>query len=158
SLYEQLEDALAACQGGQLVELTIQAKSWYQDVILRPPQLVAACAFLVRLALDGLRELLPKEPTIGRPPVIVLTAGAGRLPGLVGALQEQAGDPGFVHVLSPDALANAVHQFATSFHDGSLPPGHIDTTIPVPSRPRKVETRKPNHTELPPRDLRLTSS
>src|SRR5207253_6394914 len=87
-----------------------------------------------------------------------LTEAAGRLPGLVTALQQEvphaaqpasreapeptedfgenlllahAGEPGSIIVLSADAVARAAQAQASCFLRGDLPRGHLDTVAPL---------------------------
>ena len=87
--------------------------------------------------------------------LVLLSRAAGRLPGLVGALQnlfaEQApssesessgdfgedllqerGEPAGVTVQSADATAQAAHELATRIQSGEMPRGYLDFTIPLP--------------------------
>src|SRR5207248_5709790 len=50
SLYEQLEDALTAAGQGRMVELLIQTTSWYQNLLVRPEEILTFCEGLVSQA------------------------------------------------------------------------------------------------------------
>ncbi len=91
SLYEQLDSALDACLQGQPAELAIQTPQWYQHLILRPEELATWCAPLVRQALDGLHSILAATLLDGPQSVVLVSAQAGRLPGLMAALEAYAG-------------------------------------------------------------------
>jgi hypothetical protein len=88
--------------------------------------------------------------------VVLVSRAAGRLPGLVSALQkkfpgqlpsvepetsedfgedllQERGEPARVAVQSADAAAQAAHELAARIQSGELSRGHLDFTIPVPN-------------------------
>src|SRR5262249_5156159 len=65
--------------------------------------------------------------------VVLLTPAAARLPGLLAALQEAAGDPVPVRRLAPDAAALAAFHLAGRFWRGELPNFHADVCLPLPA-------------------------
>lgn len=162
ALYEQLDGVMHACQQQRLADLTIQAGPWYQDLVLKPEEVVGFSARLVTTALAALGELLDQEPR--QPPaVVVLTAAAGALPGLALALHERFAQPEAVEsdsepsddfgenlipahrgettvlVLPEDAVSRVACELASAFQQGQLPQGHLDTAIPLP-RAGRVST------------------
>jgi hypothetical protein len=147
---------MEAGRRGQLVEVVIQSESYYQDLILRPGEMEHYCAPLIREAITELRRLLTSV-SLNRPPTLVVaTASAARLPGLARTLDEQTGPLTTVLVLDPASLANAAHELAARWFDGTLPRGPIETAIPVKaaSRPRVQSARTPSpsqQTRLPAR-------
>jgi hypothetical protein len=157
SLYEQLEDALDGARQGRMVELLIQTTSWYQNLLLRPEELVAFCDRLVTQALANVYALLAAPSARAGLQRIFVTAAAGRLPGLVGGLQEALKDavpgtdetpsadsdfgeglvestsgPVSVTMLTADAEARAAHGLAARIHRNELPRGHLDVAVPLP--------------------------
>jgi hypothetical protein len=102
SLYEQLEDALDRCAQGQVVELLIQTAHWYQNLLLRPEEIVTFCDRLVGRVLEGIQALAatPSGGRISNPShapealrVVIVTRAAARLPGLVAALENYVQRP-----------------------------------------------------------------
>jgi hypothetical protein len=156
TLYDALEGVLDACRQGRMVELAVQTPHWYQNLILQPEEVVRSCAGLVSPVEDALEAVRaatkPNEP----PQTVLLTAAAGRLPGLAAALQDcldelgprrdeaapeedfsahlldEDGEPPRVTVLAPDGAARAAHALAGQFLRGQLPAGHLDDRAPVP--------------------------
>jgi hypothetical protein len=156
ALYEQLDDALEACRQGRLAEFKVQTASWYQNLIARPEDLAGYCALLAQQTVAALQSLLAATPSRDVPSVVLVTAAAGRLPGLMAALEncfteltavtdeeleedfganllqdEDLVERSGVHVLSPDAAARGAHELATHFLRGELAAGHCDT-VPLP--------------------------
>jgi hypothetical protein len=173
SLYEQLDGALDACRRGQTAELMVQMAQWGQNLLLRPDELAAACVALVRLALAEMRSLRQSLPWEAAP-VLLVTEAAGRLPGLVGALEEALGpgesapaqdpdcedfgeglldegpDRGAVSVLSPDAAARAACDLAGRWQRGELPRGPVTVAplpppLPVDAGPARVQFRNQDY-------------
>jgi len=157
-LFDQLDAALDACRRGQMAELIAQMAQWGQNVILRPDELAAACAPLARQAVAEMRALRRSLPP-GLTPVLLVTDAAGRLPGLVRALEDALGpaepprerDPDCedfgeglldedlagrapVSVLSPDAVARAACALAARWQRGELTGGPVEVApLPPPS-------------------------
>jgi molecular chaperone DnaK (HSP70) len=157
SLYEQLEHALENSGQGKTVELLIQTERWYQNLLLRPEEFAGFCEPLVVRAVEGVRGLLTQG---GRETlrIVLVTRAAGRLPGLVPALQKATGtvgqdsnpvpqepaedfgealfaegsSPAGVALLADDDVARAAHELAGRVQRGELPQGHHDLTVPVP--------------------------
>ncbi|OAI45860.1 hypothetical protein AYO44_02350 [Planctomycetaceae bacterium SCGC AG-212-F19] len=154
ALYEQLDRAMESSGQGRLVELVIQSENWYQDLVLKPGEIVGYSAALVRPALTELRRLLAaaNQPVA----LVAATASAARLPGLLRALHQHSEIRTQQVTLTPGALAQAAHELAGKWFDGALPRGPIDTAIPVKPVPRAraqpVRTPSPSQpTRLPPR-------
>jgi hypothetical protein len=156
SLWEQLETVLDVVRSGRLAELAVETPHWYQNLILRPEELSGFCTPLVRQALKGARALRTALSSEGSPDVVLVTAAAGRLPGLVVALEQCVENPGGrdqdppderrggqtrIQVLPADAAARAVHDLAARFDRGELPHGHLDAA-PLPP-PQPVEAGPP---------------
>jgi hypothetical protein len=152
-LYDSLDDALDACRQGRTVELVLQTPQWYQNLILQPEEIVQVLAPLSRPVVDALEAIRAATKPDEAPRIVLMTASAGRLPGLVTALQEcladlapaqepKAADAGddllleddepSLTVLAPDAAARAAHALAARFQRRELPAGHLDHQAPVP--------------------------
>jgi hypothetical protein len=173
-LYDQLDGALDACRRGQVAELVVHMPQWGQNLLFRPDELAAACAPLLRQALGhvrSLRDLLPPGPA----PTLLVTDAAGRLPGLVAALEEAAGPPapaperepdcedfgeglldadgperGAVSVLSPDAAARAACDLAGRWQRGELARGGVEVAplpppLPADAGPARLQFRNQDY-------------
>jgi len=174
ALYDQLDGALDACRRGQVAELIVRLAQWGQNILLRPDELAASCAPLVRQALAemrGQRDMLP----LGTTPVVLVTDAAGRLPGLVRALDQVVGtgaarprrDPdgddfglglidddfterGSVSVLSPDAAARAACDLAARWQRGELESGPVEVAplpppLPADAGPARLQFRNQDY-------------
>jgi hypothetical protein len=129
ALFDQLDQVLEAASQNQTAEAVVRAASWFQDLLLRPEEITQFCAPLVRHTLKELAQV-PELNNDGKASWILLTEGAGRLPGLVPALQEWGAVEMEVSVLPPNAVARAAHDLAGRIVKGDLPHGHLDTTVP----------------------------
>jgi hypothetical protein len=174
SLYDQLDGALDGCRRGQVVELIVHMAQWGQNLLLRPDELAAACAALTSRALaemQALRLSLPSETA----PVLLVTDSAGRLPGLVraledllttaesttgrdadgedfgvGLLDEDGPDRAAVSVLSPDAAARAACDLAARWQRGELARGPVSVAplpppLPAEAGPARVQFRNQDY-------------
>jgi hypothetical protein len=130
-LYEQLDPLLDASARGQVGEVVIRASKWCQQMLLRPEELDVFCAPLVRQALDGMQTLLETSSSERPPTAVLVTAAAGRLPGLVPAVQDHTPEETAILELTPDAVARAAHHLANIFRLGGLARGHLDTSVPL---------------------------
>jgi hypothetical protein len=154
ALYGQLDRAMEAAGQGRLVELVIQSENWYQDLVVKPAEIVGYCASLVRHAITELRRVLSSadQPVA----LVAASAAAARLPGLLRAVHERSEIRTQQVTLPPGALAVAAHELAGRWFDGTLPRGPIDATIALKQlsrgRPQPVRTPSPSQpTRLPPR-------
>src|SRR5439155_12393283 len=111
ALFDQLDSVLDAASQGQTAEVVVRAATWFQDLLLRPEEIIQFCALLVRQALNELSQT-PDLSQEGKATRILLTEAAGRLPGLVPALHEWREGEAEVSVLPPDALAKAADDLA----------------------------------------------
>jgi len=152
SLYDQIEDALDRIGSGKMVELLIQTPNWFQNLLLRAEELSSFCAGLVQESVQAIPTVLGQSS----PAVILVSAAAARLPGLAAALEgcgrqmavpvpDEVQDTDFgedliegriepssgVTVLAADAAARAAHALAARCHDGELPRGHLDLSLPL---------------------------
>jgi len=140
ALFDQLDQVLEAASQNQTAEAVVRAASWFQDLLLRPEEITQFCAPLVRHTLRELAQV-PDLNNDGKASWILLTEGAGRLPGLVPALQEWGQVEMEVSVLPPNAVARAAHDLAGRIVRGDLPHGHLDTTVPRNGTPLQPDTR-----------------
>ncbi len=156
-IYDQLDAALDAGRRGQLAELIVHMPLWGQNLLFRPDELTAACAPLLRQALAQARALRDSFPA-GLAPTLLVTDAAGRLPGLVAALEEasapappaerppdsedfgeglldhDAPERPAVSVLSPDAAARAACDLAGRWQRGELARGPVEVApLPPPA-------------------------
>jgi len=131
TLYDQLDDVLEACRNRQMVELVIQAAHWGQNLFLPPQEIEAFAAPLLKRTLASLQKLLPELEADGPPAVVLATASAARLPGLLKALQEHTGEATTVVALADDAVARAAHELAARWQAGKTPSGHHDMALPL---------------------------
>jgi hypothetical protein len=166
-LYERIDDALDTCVQGRAVEFLLQTAHWYQHLLLQPEEITACCDRLVGQAQQSIQEMLNGASARAALRLVLVSRAAGRLPGLVGALQnlfteqtasepeptgdfgedllQERGDPAGVTVQSADAPAQAAHELATRIQSGQLPRGYLDFTIPLPkgdAPPGTVDTKK----------------
>jgi hypothetical protein len=170
ALYEQLDGVLDACRQGRLLQLALQGAQWYQNLIVSPEQPVAFCAALVQQLIQEV-DMKLAAPWPDGPPTVLLTAAAGRMPGLVSSLRsflqnwsapvrglraapppEDFGEalfnqgphdaPTTLLVLSADAPARGAHLIASFIHRGDLTAGHLDLVAPLPL-PQPVEAGPP---------------
>jgi hypothetical protein len=165
-----------ACSRGQVAEIVVQMAQWGQNLMLRPDELASFCMPLVQRALAPMRELRAFLPSSDATGVVLATAVAGRLPGLLAALEETVGtrevtprtvsngeDFGeallseentgraTVSVLAPDALAAAGCELAARGVRGELPRGllmsaALPTPVAIEAGPARVQFR--NHDYL----------
>jgi hypothetical protein len=140
-LYDQLDPAMEAGQRGRLVELVVQTEHWCQNLILRPEEVAAFCAPLVRQAAEELRELLADAGLYGAARAFLAADAVARLPGLLDGCEEAAGVRTPLVVLPPDAAARAAHDLACRFRRREVAAGHLDTAVPLPFRGRTEEEK-----------------
>lgn len=139
ALFQQLDECLDPIRSGRPVTLTVRAAHWYQDLHIRPEDLTACCAALIRQSVDGIRELQnagsPSEP----PRAVWMTHEAGRLPGLAQALYQNMAERTSVGVLRPEAVAIAVANLAERWPASE----HVHWTVPISVKPPDAKLRIP---------------
>jgi hypothetical protein len=131
-LYDQLDDVFEVTAQDQLVEVVIRAANWCQNLILQPAQVRAFCDRLLLEAVDELRGAVAETPQ-GFPQIVLVSASAGRLPGLVAALHNEMPEPVPVILLAPDAASRGAHALAVRIQRGELAHGHRDGPIALPA-------------------------
>src|ERR1019366_3869318 len=87
SLYDQLEPLTDAALKHQSIQLGVQGQQWFKHLLVHPEHTVQICQPLARQAAGAAEQLLVCWPATELPRCILLTHQAGRLPGLVEALQ-----------------------------------------------------------------------
>src|SRR5262245_52125770 len=128
ALYDQIDEALDRIRHGQRVALSVRSTHWYQDLIHTPEEFEAFCTPLLRVAVDGVRDLA-SNPALAEPPRAVwLTHDAARLPGLLSAVHQHMSERTAVSVLPPDAIASAAASLSERWKTGELPHVHLDTS------------------------------
>lgn len=125
-LYDQFDAALEACRQGRLIDLAIQGERWYQNLILRPDDFVDFSASLVRQAVDAVAVLAATTMAGETIRTVLLTAAAGRLPGLATAVEAKDFS---VTILPSDAVARGAHDVAVRVHRGDMPSGHFGSSL-----------------------------
>ncbi len=79
---------------GEPAEMVIQTPHWYQHLKFAPAELSALCDPLVRRAIAETQDFLTSIAALGPVGAVLLTGPAGRLPGLVAALDSSHPSPG----------------------------------------------------------------
>jgi hypothetical protein len=154
-LYDQLAHRLSTAPEASRAELVIQTKQWFQNLLLESDELRAWCAPLATQVVAAMHDLLALADGQGPMAAVLLTAPAGRLPGLAALLEDEFRPPAVlrptepvsdfgdglliddntgarVHVLEPDALARAAYDLAGRAQRGELAPGHYEeVTLPA---------------------------
>src|SRR5262249_3428988 len=82
ALFEQLDALLDAALNGRMIHLGIQAPAWYQNLLVHPEDVGGFCVNLTHQVAHELEAFYQMVPPEEFPPPILLTAQAGRLPGL----------------------------------------------------------------------------
>jgi hypothetical protein len=162
ALYNQIVHAVDSPPANGLWQLRIQGKQWYHHLMLTPEDVTSFVAPLLRQALGEVETILGTIEVLGGLSGAVITAAAASLPGLVPALlgrletvlrpppADEEADFGDLllsvvnrreplHVLPPDALAEAGHELAVRIHRGEVPPGHLESiplSAPAPAVPQ----------------------
>jgi hypothetical protein len=102
-LFDQLDGLFDSCQKGRMIQLGVQATTWYQNLVLQPEQAVNFCAGLMRQAVHEIEGMwgrmrrsdrsFPTTTQFGTAPepgraIFLATHAVGRLPGFVTALRK----------------------------------------------------------------------
>lgn len=162
ALFDQLDEILDAAQAGRITKVTAQAGQRYQNLLLHSHDPAAFCNALRRQTLAEVYALFAGPWPSGVPGVVLVTAAAARLPGLVAALQismpqwtpaalppgkasytgledfgnglldENVAEPGAVVVLAEDATARGAHSIGSYFQRGDIASGHLNLAAPLP--------------------------
>jgi FHA domain len=162
ALFDQLDELLEAGADGRTMQLAVEAPQWYQNLLVDPMQTSGFCAHLARQTAHAVGTFMHLFASEEPPAFLLLTAKAGRLPGLAarlrlqmeeapgrsqefvikprtyledfgeGLLQEAGGQFASVAILNPEAQARAAHGLGASFLREELPSGHQDVIAPLP--------------------------
>jgi hypothetical protein len=154
-LYDQLAHRLSAAPEASRAELVIQTKQWFQNLLLEADELRGWCAPLATQVVAAMHDVLALADRQGPMAAVLLTAPAGRLPGLAALLEDEFRPPAVlrptepvsdfgdglliddntgarVHVLEPDSLARAAYELAGRAQRGELVAGHYEeVTLPA---------------------------
>lgn len=158
-IYEQVGLLLDAAAKSRVAQLSVQAPTWFQNLLISPEEIGGFCRNLVQQTLREVQRML-SGPGDHHPRAILLTHDAARLPGLSRAISKQLESiPGAVHStprppsdddfginllqdsgedrcqlisLSRDALAQAAFLLVGAFQRGGLGPGHLEAAVSLP--------------------------
>src|SRR5439155_949176 len=93
SLYEQIDPILEVCRHGRIAEAAVQTMQWYQNLLVQPPELTAACAFLVRQSMDAMKAGESASLRQASAGAVLLTNAVARLPGIAAAVDSLLNPP-----------------------------------------------------------------
>ena len=88
SLYDQLDAVLDGCGRGEVVDLVVRMTGLCQNLLVTPEEATTRCAPFVARALAEMNGLLGALPGGAPCRVVLVTASASRLPGLLASLHE----------------------------------------------------------------------
>ena len=90
SLYEQLDSVMDSSMQGRFLHVAVQATQWYQNLLVHPEDTLHGCLSLAQQSVREIESLVMFD--YGQaPPVLLLTAMAARLPGLVTLARQLGG-------------------------------------------------------------------
>ncbi len=158
SLYDQIDAILEVCRHGQLAEAAVQTTQWYQNVIVQPGELIAACASLVRQTVEAMSALQTAVLRQGSLGAVLLSHAVARLPGLAAAVEARVCPPPLspvdssedfgeglldamhveqasLYLPAADAAARAAHALAGRWQRGELARGRLTAAPVLPSPP-----------------------
>jgi hypothetical protein len=90
SLFDQLDILTDAAHENRALQIAVQGQSWFKHLLVHPEQTEQFCRQLVNATIGEAEQLLFAMPHAEWPPVMLMTRAAGRLPGLVTAMQSVA--------------------------------------------------------------------
>jgi hypothetical protein len=134
AIWDQLDTAFDAAARGQNIELAIQSAHWYQHLILAPSDLALFCKRPLQRVVRSMHDLLGAVQADGPPAVVLVTAVAARLPGLLGCLEENTAEQTALTPLSADNVLKAAHQLACQWLAQAAPCGHHDVALKLNAR------------------------
>ena len=132
-MYDQLDTLMEQTRTGQRATMMIRGGHWFQDLGHQPEQVEDYCAGLVKLAGDGLKQLLRSSSIKIPPKAVWLSHAAGRLPGLAANIYKHSPEQTAVSILPQNAAAEAVAAILPRWLQGSLPRLHLDNVLPFDS-------------------------
>jgi hypothetical protein len=156
-LYDQIDGVLQACAEGYQAEVAVRSHQWYETIVFGAQDLAKAVESLRERATGAFNSLC-HAAGLGAPRVVVLTATAARLPGLVPALEHYLADldlaqeysevddfgagllqeemtPSHLQVLGPEAVAQATLHLAEQLERGVLEAEHVEVAPPMEAAP-----------------------
>ncbi len=86
-LFDRLSGLLEAPVGSRLVEMSLRTSQWSQHLLVQPAELSGCCAALIRQTTEAMRECSMALPAHAPVRMVLLTASAGSLPGLLPAVE-----------------------------------------------------------------------
>ena len=132
-MYDQLDTLMEQTRIGQRATMMIRGEHWFQDLGHQPEQVEGYCAGLVKLAGDGLKQLLLSSSIKSPPKAVWLSHAAGRLPGLAAKIYKHSPAQTAVSILPQNAAAEAVAAILPRWLQGTLPRLHLDNVLPFES-------------------------
>jgi hypothetical protein len=112
-LFDQLDVLADAGLARRAVPITAQGREWCKHLLVVPEQSEAFCLPLIGKTVQEVEHLLAGCSGADWPPSILLTHAAGRLPGLVDALQA-------LRIVHPSAETKLPQIKATAFDDADF--------------------------------------
>jgi hypothetical protein len=128
-IWDQLDTAFDMAARGQNIQLVIQSAHWCQNLMLPLSDLAVFCKRQLHHVLRSMHELLAAVQADGPPALVLVTAAAARLPGLLGCLEENTGEHTAVTVLSADQVLKSAHELACQWLAQVAPCGHHDVAL-----------------------------
>ncbi len=113
SLFDQLDILTDAALENRAVQLAVQGRAWFKHLLVQPDQSAHFCTALASKASAQAEHLLLAMPGAEGPPTVLLTHAAGRLPGLIRALQA-------LPLVHPSAETKLPQLKATAFDDADF--------------------------------------
>ncbi len=129
-IYDQLDAALESTRNGQRITMGLRCEHWYQDLIQTPDDFERSCLPLLRIAVEGLKDLLLSQALPMPPRAIWFSHTAGRLPGLAAKIYRHSPEQTAVSILPANAAAEAVVSLVPRFLEGRLPRTHLEVALP----------------------------
>lgn len=129
-MYDQLETLMEQTRTGQRATMQIRGEHWFQDLAHQPEQVEGYCANLIKIAGEGLKQLLVSSPLKSPPQAVWFSHAAGRLPGLAAKVYKHSPEQTAVSILPQNAAAEAVAAILPRWLQGTLPKVHLDSILP----------------------------
>jgi len=144
-IWDQLDMAFDSATRGQTVELVIRSAHWCQNLMLPPADLAVFCKRQLHRVLQTMNDLLGTVQADGPPALLLVTAAAARLPGLLDCLEENTGAHTTLTVLSADQVLKAAHELACQWLAQAAPCGHHDVALKLktPAQRRAGDVNPP---------------
>ena len=130
-LYEDLESVLDAARQRQTSRISVRAAHWYQDLQLTPEDVETWTQPILNIALDQLRQFLQASALPATPRAVWLSHTAGRLPGLAAKMFKHSPEHTTISILPVNAAAEAAASLIPRWLTGTMPRGHLDSSIPL---------------------------